>query len=88
MARTNQTSELPDRLIGNAAQCELLGKVSGMTLYRRQQEPEYPQKIKIGGGSFRWLSEMLEYIKLKAAQTAQAEHLPQNSNPAHRRRTK
>lgn len=73
MVRNYQNTELPDRLIGRLVQAELLGNISMMTLHRRGQEPDFPKPIRIGGGTFRWLSEVMAYIRLKAEQTTEAD---------------
>lgn len=73
MVQNHPNSKLPDRLIGRLVQAELLGNISMMTLHRRGQEPDFPKPIRIGGGTFRWLSEVMAYIRLKAEQTTEAD---------------
>ena len=73
---TDHNSELPDRLIGRRLQAKLLGDISMMTLHRRGQDPDFPKPIKIGGCTFRWLSEMMAYINRKATQMDEADAPP------------
>ena len=68
MFQNNQTSTLPDRLIGRRDLAGMLGGISLMTLWRREQEPDFPRKMRIGGGVFWRLSEMMAWIDKQAAQ--------------------
>jgi predicted DNA-binding transcriptional regulator AlpA len=68
MSQTYQPSELPDRLINRRDLTEMLGGISMMTLWRREHEPDFPKKMKIGGGVFWRLSEMMAWIDKQAAQ--------------------
>ncbi|MBT4931822.1 MAG: AlpA family phage regulatory protein [Rhodospirillaceae bacterium] len=61
----NQNS-LPERLIGRRALTEMLGGISMMTLWRREHEPGFPKKMKIGGGVFWRLSDVMNWIDLHA----------------------
>lgn len=67
MVQNIQTSELPDRLISRRDLAGMLGGISMMTLWRREHEPGFPQKLKIGGGVFWRLSEMMEWIEQQSA---------------------
>ena len=72
MPQTYRSSELPDRLIGRRDLAGMLGGISMMTLWRREQEPGFPKKMKIGGGVFWKLSAMMAWIEQQALQ-AEAE---------------
>jgi predicted DNA-binding transcriptional regulator AlpA len=68
MSQTYQPLELPDRLINRRDLAGMLGGISMMTLWRREHEPGFPKKMKIGGGVFWKLSEMMAWIDKRAAQ--------------------
>ena len=68
MSQTYQPLELPDRLINRRDLAGMLGAISMMTLWRREHEPGFPKKMKIGGGVFWKLSEMMAWIDKRAAQ--------------------
>ncbi|MBT7956353.1 MAG: AlpA family phage regulatory protein [Rhodospirillaceae bacterium] len=73
MYQTYRPSELPERLINRRDLAGMLGGISMMTLWRREHEPGFPKKIKIGGGVFWRLSEMMTWLDRQATQTEAGE---------------
>jgi predicted DNA-binding transcriptional regulator AlpA len=69
MSQTYQPSELPERLINRRDLAGMLGGISMMTLWRREHEPGFPKKMKIGGGVFWRLSEMMIWIDQQSTQS-------------------
>jgi predicted DNA-binding transcriptional regulator AlpA len=73
MPQTNLPPDNPDQLINRRDLAGMLGGISMMTLWRREHEPGFPKKLKIGGGVFWRLSEMSAWIDKQAAQTEAGE---------------
>jgi len=73
MPQTILPPDNPDQLINRRDLAGMLGGISMMTLWRREHEPGFPKKLKIGGGVFWRLSEMSAWIDKQAAQTEAGE---------------